>query len=697
MEDAIMRAGTDLAPANLQGLAWIPSTNDYCYIYKKDKKDIAYVKGSVSSAKTDTLISLQQFNKAVKTAGFSEFSKFPQLTWINKDEAAFKRDTKFGVYHISTGKAESIYTISTNSNNADFDVHALSVAYTIDNNLYITTKDGKEHKITSDADKGIVNGQAAHRREFGIEKGTFWSPTGALLAFYRVDQTMVTDYPLVDISTRPAHDSLMKYPMAGMKSHQATVGIYNIKKGQTVFLNTGEPKEQYLTNITFSPDEKYVYIAVLNREQNHMWMNKYDAASGELVKTLFEEKDDKFVEPLDQLFFPKNNSEEFLWLSQRDGYKHFYLYSSDGKLIRQLTKGNWVVTDFLGFDAAGKNVYFNCTASSPLNRDIYSASLKSGKMTRLSDASGIHSDILNDDGAYLIDRLSNTSTPRDINILSAEGKSVKSLLHAPDPLTDYTLGRTRLFTVKSADKVTDLHCRMILPTNFDSTRKYPVVVYVYGGPHIQLVNNGWLGGSNLWMQLMAERGYIVFTMDSRGSYFRGKAFEQATFRNLGTAELEDQVKGAEYLKSLPYVDTARMGVHGWSFGGFMTTSLMCRYPGLFKVAVAGGPVIDWKYYEVMYTERYMDTPQENPEGYDKADVLNYVKNLKGRLMVIHGTMDDVVVWQHSQMFVKKCVDENKPLDYFIYPGHQHNVLGKDRVHLMNKVSQYFDDFLKPLK
>jgi dipeptidyl-peptidase-4 len=334
------------------------------------------------------------------------------------------------------------------------------------------------------------------------------------------------------------------------------------------------------------------------------------------------------------------------------------------------------------------------TQGSPIDRKVSRAELKNGEIKTIASGDGMHYAFANSACTYIIDGYTNASTPRELNIIDENGKNITHLLTASNPLKDYSVGQTKIFPMKSEDGSTDLYCRMITPPGFDPSKKYPVVVYLYGGPHVQLVTNSWLSGSNLWMQLMAEKGYIVFTMDSRGSGNRGLAFEQTTFRNLGTIELQDQVWGARYLRSLPYVDTARMGVHGWSFGGFMTTSLMTRYSGTFKVAVAGGPVIDWKYYEVMYTERYMDTPDQNPDGYDKANLLNYVKNLKGRLLIIHSTVDPVVVWQHSLMFLRKCIDEGKQVDYFVYPGDEHNMFGKDRVHLMTKVTQYFDDFLK---
>jgi dipeptidyl-peptidase-4 len=389
-----------------------------------------------------------------------------------------------------------------------------------------------------------------------------------------------------------------------------------------------------------------------------------------------------------------NNPGQFVWVSERTGYDHLYLYDTKGKLIRPLTKGDWMVTDILGFSKDGKQLFYSSTAESPLERHSYSVNLKNAKTTRLTQDKGMHSASLSPDGKYILDNYSNQATPRKIQVLGTDGKLKQTLLTAKNPLTDYALGETTI-TILKAEDGTGLYTRMITPPNFDKNKKYPVVVYVYGGPHLQLITNNWLGGANLWMHLMAQKGYIVYTMDSRGSSARGLAFEQAPFRQMGTVEMADQLRGVEYLKSLPYVDANRMGMHGWSYGGFMTTTLMLRSPDTFKVGVAGGPVIDWKFYEIMYTERYMDSPEQNKEGYEQANLLNHVKNLKGKLLMIHGTADDVVVWQHSLSFLKKAVDEGILLDYFVYPGHPHNVRGKDRVHLMRKITQYLDDNLLP--
>jgi dipeptidyl-peptidase-4 len=423
-----------------------------------------------------------------------------------------------------------------------------------------------------------------------------------------------------------------------------------------------------------------------------MMLNEYDVVSGNFIRMLFEERDEKYVEPLNPMLFLKNNPNQFVWQSRKDGYNHFYLYNINGTLEKQLTKGTWEVKADNGFDEKGDRLFFHANEQSPVNQDFYSVNIKTAEVKRLTYGNGFHTCTLDENGNYIIDNFSNVTTPREYNIINTSSKKAINIFKAENPIKDYKLGTWNLFTIKNSEG-TDLYCRLFKPVNFDSTKKYPVLVYLYNGPHSQMVINTWMAGGELWYEYMAQKGFIVFTVDGRGTDYRGKDFSQATHRQLGTKEMEDQLKGVDYLKSLPYVDGNRIGVHGWSFGGFMTTTLMTRSPGTFKVGAAGGPVIDWTYYEIMYTERYMDSPQENKEGYDKNNLLNYVDKLKGKLLMIHGAQDPVVVLQHSILYQKKAVDKGIQLDYYLYPGHEHNVLGKDRAHLMEKITNYFIDNL----
>jgi dipeptidyl-peptidase-4 len=690
MEEAVVKQRTSLAPAKLNQLMWVKGTDIYSDI-ESAENDEALVIHNTKGASNGSSVFLSELNKALTSINQTIQHRFPAIKWKNEKQFSFEitKEEKhfFLIYDIGTKKIITENIIDAEADNADMAEKTRYVAYTIKNNLFVN--DGKNALIvTNDADENIVNGKSVHREEFGISKGTFWSPNGNLLAFYRMDQTMVTDYPIIDWTTRPATNNNIKYPMAGDKSHEVTVGVYNVANGKTTFLKTGEPKEQYLTNIAWSADEQHVYIAVLNRDQNDLKLNSYSAVTGFFEKTILEEKNEKYVHPMHPMVFLPSNPNQFIWQSERDGFNHLYLYSTDGKLISQLTKGSWVVTDFAGFDVKGKKAYYTSTTESGITRNFYSVELKSGKSTRITSGDGTHTAMLSSNGNYIIDNFQSITVPREISIYSTSGKKLTMINSAKNPLAEYQLAEMTIFKLKS-ENGDDLFCRIYKPINFDSTKKYPVIDYLYNGPGVQMINNTWNAGGDLWFQYMAEHGFVVFTMDGRGSANRGLAFEQATFQHLGVAEMKDQMVAVNYLKSLKYVDGSRMGIFGWSFGGFMTTSIMTRYPDVFKAAVAGGPVIDWSYYEVMYTERYMDTPQSNPKGYEEAKVSNYVDNLKGKLLIIHGAQDNVVVWQNSINFIKTCVDKGKQVDYFVYPGHEHNVLGKDREHLYQKVTDYF--------
>ena len=583
-----------------------------------------------------------------------------------------------------------------------------ATAYVDDNQLFVVDGQGKKHQLTTDGSREIVYGQSVHRNEFGIDKGTFWSPDGQRLAFYRMDQSMVTDYPQVNIFPREATYEPDKYPMAGMTSHVVTVGIYDVTTDKTIYLKTpagsvcGDSAASsvpiYFTNIAWSPDGSTIYMFELNRDQNDCRLVSYDATTGERIAELYRETSDKYVEPMHPIQFLPWDSSKFIMQSQRDGYNHLYLYSKDGQLLRQLTSGPWVVQEVLGFNAKQKSILIAANKYHPLHRWLYSVSVNNGKMTELVTADGVHRAEASPSGNYLLDRHSSPTQPRNIDVVSiTSGKTaghMQRLLAAADPWADYQQPIFECGTIKAADGVTDLYYRMVKPYNFNPEKKYPTVVYVYGGPHAHSVEASWHWQSRSWETYMSQKGYIVFILDNRGSENRGRDFEQATFRQLGQIEMQDQMKGVDYLRTLPYIDMDRLGVHGWSFGGFMTISLMLNYPDVFKVGVAGGPVIDWKWYEVMYGERYMDTPQQNPEGYEKISLINKAGNLKGRLQIITGYNDNTVVPQHCLSFLDACIKAGTQPDFFAYPGEKHNMRGHASVHLHERITQYFEDYLK---
>ncbi len=638
----------------------------------------------------ELLCSVSEVNKALKSIAV-ETKGLWSVKWLNPNVIYQKVAKGIYAYNIVDKKVEFFIALDENVDTYEFSPIAKSVAYVLNGDLYVANAQNEHTLVVKAGTENRVIGQAVHRNEFGITKGLFWTEDGTKLAFYDMDESMVTDYPLVDVTQRVATERDIKYPMAGMKSHEVKVGIYDVASKSTVYLKTGEPKEKYLTNLSWTPDNSSILVAELNRGQNHMQLKKYSALTGEFESKLFEETGEQWVEPEHPaLFYSKD---KFIWQSERDGYNHLYLYSLSGKLIKQLTKGEWVVTDVKGTDAKNKYVYFESTKDGELDRHLYRVGLSSAKVEKLSGVSAYHYFDMSASKKYAIDMYSNMTTPRVISLLNTQNKTSKQLFAASNPFEEYNIGQIKLEKIKSADGETDLNARVILPPNFDPNKKYPVVVYVYGGPHAQLVTNSWTGGARPWQLYMAQKGYIAFTMDNRGTPYRGEKFEKVIHRQLGECEAADQFEGIKYLKSLPYVDADRIGVHGWSFGGFMTINLMEKYPETFKVGVSGGPVTDWKYYEVMYGERYMDTPEENPEGYATSNLTTRVSNLKGRLLIIHGAIDPTVVWQHSLVLIEECIKNRVQVDYFVYPTHEHNVLGPDRVHLMQKVTQYFDDFL----
>ena len=610
-------------------------------------------------------------------------------------------DSEQRLINFKTGKTEWRQGIDYDVQATEWSDMSRATAYVKDDNLYVTDGAGSTRQVTSDGSRDLVYGQSVHRNEFGIEGGLFWNPQGTRLAFYRMDQSMVTDYPLItvpelndstQVSATPAPE---KYPMAGQTSHLVWVGVLDVATGDTVYLKAGDPTDRYFSNISWNPDGDIVYMMEGNRDQNVVDLVAYDAVTGNRIASIYHEAHPKYVEPQHPITFLPWDKEKFLLWSERDGYNHLYIYDTAGKLEKQLTSGNWVVMDLLGFDEQQRAVIISANADSPIQQNLYRVDVTTGKMTRIDEGGkGWHSGNLSASGRYLIDNYQEPDVPRNIAIVDTRNNKQKRYFTAPDPWQGYTVPEYRCGSIKAADDSTDLYYRMVMPVDFDPNKKYPTVVYVYGGPHAHNVDAGWHWRSRSWETYMAQRGYLLFILDNRGSENRGRDVEQATFRHLGQVEMQDQMRGVDFLRTLNYVDTARLGVHGWSFGGFMTISLMTNYPDVFKVGVAGGPVIDWKWYEVMYGERYMDTPQTNPEGYAQTSLINKAADLKGRLQIIIGLNDPTVVPQHAYSFFKACIAAGTQPDFFVYPGQGHNMRGHQSVHLHERITRYFDDYLK---
>ena len=658
LEESVLQQNRQFRADKLLGFQWIPNSQSYIYFEENGRK---LMTAKASDTKASELVALSDVNKILG----SDFKSFFGIEFKNATTFIISNGSDFYEYNFQTKTGSAIAQLPETAGNTTFDTSKGNIAFTQENNLYIATQSKNTIIVTANTDKNIVSGQSIARNEFGISNGIFWSPKSNFLAFYQKDETEVADYPLLDITQTPGKLESIKYPMIGQKSEKPKVGLYNVATQKTVFITPKGKEDDYLTNLSWTPDEKYVLIAELNRGQNDMSLNVYDAATGTFVRTILNEKNSKWVEPEHAAFFPNSQSNNFVWFSEKDGFQNLYYYSIDGKLIKQLTNNTFPAKDIIATNTAGTEIYFSAPGENPTNMLAYKVDLK-GKQALITKDQGMHTVSASSDGNWFFDDFSNHDTPNKSVLYDKNGKA-KLLLESKNKYEGYAMGTSEIRTIKAADGTTDLYTRLIKPSNFDPNKKYPVLVYVYGGPHAQLVVNNYLDGASLWMYWMAEQGYLIFTVDNRGSDNRGFVFESVVHGKLGDNEIDDQMKGVDYLKSLPYVDANRLAVHGWSFGGFMTTSLMLRQPDIFKVGVAGGPVTDWKYYEIMYGERYMDTPAENAKGFETANTLNYVNDLKGKLLLIHGTSDDVVVMQHNLALIKKFIEAGKQVDFFPYP------------------------------
>lgn len=669
---------TILFPENFYGLQWIDNSHNYIYNTQSSMEIFSADGKKIKSIEAADLANL-----------YTGLSHIPSVNQIDDKQLVFENGNSFHIYDYLNNKNLASIAFPAKAENKDFNKYQKAIAYTLNNNLFVATSGNEKITVTNHSNKNIVAGQAIHRSEFGIKKGTFWSPKGNFLAFYQKDETNVDEYPLVDVNTVPASHKPIKYPMVGKKSEQAAIGVFNIKTQKVNYLEIDTTDEHYLTNLSWTPDEKYILVAEINRDQNHYWLNRYDVSTGKKVNTIFEEKNNKWVEPEHSAVFLPNKNDEFLWFSQRNGFMNLYQYNLNGKLIKQVTNFKWVVNSVLGFDSEGRHVFISGTGADPREKHAYKINLNNTKkINHLTNIPATHETKLSFDGKYLIDSYSSIFIPQNIDIINTESGKKQNILTSKNPLEAIAVGTTELIEIKAEDG-TPLYGKIHKPKNFNPSKKYPVLVYVYGGPHAQMVTNSWLADSYLWMPIFAENEqYIVFCLDNRGSANRGFEFESVIHRRLGDIETKDQLKGIDYLKSLPYVDASRIAVHGWSFGGFMASSLILRHPEIFTTAIAGGAVTDWKFYEIMYGERYMDSPEQNPEGYENSRVGKYLSNLKGKLLFIHGSVDDVVVPQHVMNIMQESISKGLLIDFSIYPMHAHGVRGADHANLVERILEY---------
>lgn len=670
---------------------WITGTRSFSAL-DPDLRD-RVVRHQVGTKKSTLLFTAPQIHAALRKAGTrAQGSRQMFLRGFRwHDAETIRVQLGDGVYRWRLGepKAERILALPASASPLAVASDDRRAAYVRDHQLFVQVGT-QARQITTDGSADVVYGGAAHRAEFGIRDGLWWSPDNRFLAFFREDLQPVTVYPYVDHTTMPPKALHGRYPMAGRANSAVKVGVYDTKSQRLVYLEQGREKDVYWTNVTFAPDGRDIFVAIVNRGQDHMRLVRFATSDGSMQSVLFEERDEQWIEPEHGPIFLDGKPGQFLWFSPRDGHRQLYLYGRDGKLIRQVTRGEFDIHDFQGFSPDSRHAFVHASGADPLQMHLWRVDLATAEMRQLTTERGWHSCQVRSDGAAVLDSYSNLTLPGRsavINVATGATSDVVSIGHR-FPVR----GKQQFFTV-AADDGTRLHGTLILPPELDETKKYPAILYVYGGPHSQLVKDRWLGGSSVWLHYMATRGFVICTLDNRGTDNRGIEFAQAVHRRLSELETRDQLRAVRHLRDLRFVDPKRIGVHGWSYGGYMTLNLMLRAPGTFACAIAGAPVTDWAQYETGYTERYMDTPKENPKGFRQASVLPLAKNLRGRLLVIHGTDDKTVMWSHSLAMVKRFIGSGQLVDYMPYPMQKHGIRGPSRHHLFKLLTRYFVDHL----
>jgi len=569
------------------------------------------------------------------------------------------------------------------------------VSFIRDHNLWlVSVADGKERAITHAGMEQVRKGELdwVYPEELDIKTACWWSPDSSAIAYLEMDERKVSQYPMVDFSSPSGEAEMERYPPAGGANPIVRVFVASMNGGEPRTMDIGAETDIYIPRVNWLTDSKHLAIQRLNRTQTTLDLLIADTATGK-TRGALSENDPNWINVSDDLYFLKDGK-RFLWSSERSGYRHLYLYELEGKQLAQLTKGDWEVSSLDGVDESKGLLYFTATEKSPMERHLYRVAFDGAGFARLTKDDGTHAAVLAPNAAAFYDTYSNTATPPRQDLYRADGSRIATINENKiAELADYHLSPMEFVTVKSRDGV-QLNASIIKPPDFNPQNKYPVLVYTYGGPHAQVVRNMWGGANFLWHQLMAQKGYIIFSVDNRGSEGRGHAFETPLHFRMGAQELSDQRDGVQYLKSLPYVEAKRIGIWGWSYGGHMTLHAMFEAGDDFKVGFAGGPVTDWRYYDTIYTERYLGLPQKNEKGYQDSSPVKYAGQLKGKLLIAHGTGDDNVHYANTLAVINDLIEAGKYVEVMAFPGRGHGVSDPPaRRVLWQRVTQFFLDNL----
>lgn len=622
----------------------------------------------------------------------------------SEKEQIYRHSTRENYYvYDRTTKTISPVTKGEKQMHASFSPDGNKVGFVRGNNIFIKDlASGKETQVTTDGNQNnIINGATdwVHEEEFAFSVAYFWSPDSKKIAYYKFDESKVKEFSFDEFNNKLYPSQYrFKYPKAGEDNSIVTIHVYDLASASAKLMDIGKETDQYIPRVKWTKDANTVSIVRMNRHQNKLDIMFANATTGE-TKIIYSETTDTYIDihqsEGDYVYFT-NDNKNFIIMNEKDGFNHLYLYDISGKLVNQITKGNWDVVNFKGIDEKTKTIFYTASETTATEKDIYSIQMNGSEKKKISIEQGTHAPEFSKGMKNYINTFSSANSPSSIAIYNAKGKQIR-VLENNEALTkkmqEFNLSKKELFMFKTAEGI-ELNAWMIKPQNFDPSKKYPVFLTFYGGPGRNMVNNSFDGGGYFWHQMLAQKGYIVMCVDNRGTGYRGVAFKKCTYKQLGKLEVADQIETAKYLGTLPYVDKTRIGTFGWSYGGYLSSLCITKGADYFKTAIAVAPVTNWRYYDNIYTERFMSLPQENANGYDDNSPINHVNKLKGKYLLIHGSGDDNVHYQNTMEMVTALVNANKQFDLFIYPDKNHGISGGNtRLHLYTKMTNFILDNL----
>ena len=703
----------EFEPARLPNLAWMDDGRRFTFVETRDDETTDLIVEDAATGERTVLVDgsslLRPGGDGPITIDDYAFDDDEERLLIQTDDESIYRRSSRGTYYVldlQRGELTPIGSSAGDQQYAKLSPDGGRVGFVRANDIWVADLEtGQERRLTFDGSETIINGTFdwVYEEELSVVDGWSWSPDGGRIAFWHSDQSPIRIFSVQDLSELYPTSLDLPYPKAGDPNSIVTIGVIELEEAGEpegtgsgiTWIETGDETDIYLARMRWSPDGEALFIERLNRHQNRLELLSADPETGESAVVLVDE-DEAYVD-VDDDFTWVDGGERFIWSSEREGWNHLYLYARDGSLVRQLTSGDLEVTAYHGLDRENDLVYFSAARESPLTRDLYQVGLEAGDPERLTSGAGSHDVAVAPGFRYFIDTHTTISRPGSTVLRTTDGRPVRTLVDNEalvKTLADMGLREPEFLTVPAADG-TPLNAWMIRPVSFDENQRWPVLMYVYGGPGSQTVTDSWAGDRYLWHQALAERGYVVVSVDNRGTGARGRDFRKMTYLELGKLESDDQIAAARWLAEHPYVDADRIGIWGWSYGGYMTLLSMMRPGGdIFRAGISVAPVTHWKLYDTIYTERYMRTPQENPAGYGDWAPINLADGLEGDLLLIHGAADDNVHFQQSSQMVDALIDAGKQFDFMMYPGRTHSIAQRNaRPHLYTLMTEWLEEHL----